>query len=234
MKIAILQHTTDSKPYFTTTWLEHNNLPYRLVQTFTGEPLPAAHEVDWLIALGGSMNIDDEKTFPFLRDEKKLVEEILKAEKTYLGICLGGQMLARVLGAEVKKHSEWEVGWHPVQIENKILGLSKRPEREEIFVMQYHQDTFALPKGAISFAKNSITANQGFIANNGNAVGTQFHPEANESWVYDCENDEFPVGKYVQNYQEMVEGLKHLPKQSAWYSDVLSHLAALTKSRVQR
>lgn len=233
MKIAILQHTPDSRPFYTTTWLEQSKLPYRLVQSFKGEKIPPVSEVDWLIVLGGSMNIDDETRFPFLREEKKLVEEILKAEKTYLGICLGGQMLATVMGAEVRKHTEWEVGWHSVQIENKILGLKQRPEREEVFMMQYHQDTFDLPRDATLFAKNSITANQGFISANGLAVGIQFHPEATDAWVHDCENDEFPTGKFVQNYQEMVQGLKHLPKQSAWYSDVLSHLASLTQSRVQ-
>lgn len=234
MQIAILQHTTDSKPFYTTTWLEENNLPYRLVQTFKGEPIPQANEVDWLIVLGGSMNIDDEKNFPFLRDEKKLVEQILKSEKTYLGICLGGQMLARVLGASVRKHTDWEVGWHSVQIENKVLGLKNRPEKEELFVMQYHQDTFDIPSGATAFAKNAITANQGFVAAGGLAVGTQFHPEATEGWVFDCENDELPKGNFVQTYQQMVEGLKHLPKQSNWYADVLSHLATRTKARVQR
>lgn len=233
MKIAILQHTPDSRPFFTTTWFEQNNLSYQLVQSFKGEKIPSAEEVDWLIVLGGSMNIDDEKNFPFLREEKKLVEEILKAEKTYLGICLGGQMLAKVMGAEVRKHTEWEVGWHPVQIENKVLGLNKRPEREEMFMMQYHQDTFDLPKGAISFAKNSITVNQGFVTASGLAIGTQFHPEATDAWVHDCENDEFPKGKFVQSYREMVEGLKHLPSQSAWYSDVLSHLSNRTQLRVQ-
>ena len=207
-------------------------MPYRVVKGFEGEKIPSVNEVDWLIALGGSMNIDDDKNFPFLREEKALLEEVLKAEKSFLGICLGGQMLARVMGAEVRKHTEWEVGWFPVQFENKAIGLKTRPPQEEVFVMQYHQDTFDLPASAKSFARNHITSNQGFLTNNGAALGTQFHPEASEGWVRDCHGDIFPEGRYVQTFDEMVEGLRHVPKQSEWFSDVLTHLSARTHARV--
>lgn len=233
MQIVILQHTPDSKPYYTTEWLETNRLAYRVVKGFEGEKIPSVNEVDWLISLGGSMNVDDEKNFPFLREEKKLLEQVLKAEKSYLGICLGGQMLARVMGAEVRKHSDWEVGWFPVQFDNGVIGLRSRPTKEEVFVMQYHQDTFDLPAGAKSFAKNHITANQGFVTNNGAALGTQFHPEASEGWVRDCHGDIFPEGRYVQTFEEMIEGLVHAPKQSEWFADVLTHFSQRTLARVR-
>lgn len=234
MQIAILQHTPDTPPSFTTTWLEQNKMPYRLVKAFKGESIPKLEEVDWLIVLGGGMNIDDEKNHPFLRDEKKLVEQVLKAEKSYLGLCLGGQMLARVMGAEVRKHSAWEVGWHSVQIENEKLGLPSRPQKEELHVFQWHQDTFDLPQGTIPFARNSITANQGFVTSNGAAIGVQFHPEADEAWVKECAADEeLPIdGLFVQSPEEIVTGLKYLPAQISWYSDLMTHLAARTEARV--
>lgn len=235
MRIAILQHTPDTPPSFTTTWLKQKELEYRLFKMFEGAQLPKAEEVDWLIVLGGGMNIDEESKHPFIRDEKKLVEQIVQKEKTYLGLCLGGQMLARVMGAEVRKHSDWEVGWHPVHIENKILNLKSRPQTEDLHVFQWHQDTFDLPKGAIPFARNSITPNQGFVTANGLAVATQFHPEADEAWVRGCASDEeeIPSGTFVQKPSEMVAGLKYLQQQTAWYSDLLAHLVQLTNSRAQ-
>lgn len=234
MRISVIQHTPDTPPSFTTTWLEKNKMPYDLVKPFEGAKIPAASEIDWLIVLGGGMNVDDEKNFPFLKVEKKLVEQILKENKTYLGLCLGGQMLARVMGAQVKKHSDWEVGWHQVQIENKILGINKRPALEELFAFQWHQDTFDLPAGATLFAKNHITPNQGFIVDSGNAVATQFHPEADEAWVRSCAaDDELPVARFAQTPQEMINGLKFLSTQSSWFSDLMAHLASITKVHEQ-
>ena len=234
MNISILQHTPDTPPSFTTTWLEQNKMSYRLVKAFNGDAIPKIEEVDWLIVLGGGMNIDDEENYPFLRDEKKLVEQVLKAEKSYLGLCLGGQMLARVMGAEVRKHSDWEVGWHQVQLDNEKIGLPSRPLKEELHVFQWHQDTFDIPSGAVPFARNSITANQGFVTANGTAIGTQFHPEADEAWVKECAtDDDLPAGGlFVQTPEEMISGIKYLPNQISWYSDLLKHLAARTKARV--
>lgn len=231
----MIQHTPDTRASDTLAWLKNNKLNYSHVMAFEGEKIPTVDEVDFLIVLGGGMNIDDEKNHPFLREEKKLVEQVLKAEKSFLGLCLGGQMLARVMGAEVRKHSEWEVGWHPIQVENKVVGLEARPEREEIHFYQWHEDTFDLPKGALPFAKNHITPNQGFVTANRAAVATQFHPEADEAWVRLCISDpsDFPSGKYVQTPEEHIAGLKHLPKQSSWYFDLLTHLARRAQKQVQ-
>lgn len=234
MRIAILQQTPDTPPSYTSTWLDKNKLTYRLVKAFQGEEIPKVDEIDWLIVLGGGMNIDDEKNHPFLREEKKLVEQVLKADKTYLGLCLGGQMLARVMGAEVRKHSEWEVGWHQVHLRNHVIGLKNRPSDEELYVFHWHQDTFDLPQGTIPFARNSVTPNQGFITSNGAAIATQFHPEADEAWVKECAYDpELPTGIFVQKPQEMIEGLKHLDRQVQWYSDVLQQLTTRTQLKTQ-
>lgn len=110
---------------------------------------------------------------PAIRRELDWMPRILAAEKPFVGICLGAQMLARMLGARVWPHPEGrvEIGYTPVQPTEAGRALFDWPEK----MFQWHRDGFDLPQGAELLATNEHFPQQAFRF--GNAYGVQFHPE---------------------------------------------------------
>lgn len=136
------------------------------------DPLAA----DLMVVLGGPLGAYDEGLFPFLNDEFKLVERRLQADRPLLGLCLGAQIMARVLGARVYPNPNGkELGWSALSLtpegENTALaGLG------DAAVLHWHGDTFDLPHGAERLASTPVTANQAFAWGQ-RALGLQFHAE---------------------------------------------------------
>jgi GMP synthase (glutamine-hydrolysing) len=154
------------------------------VEALAGEPLPAHDEVDGVIAMGGPMGVDDLKAHPALAAERDWLAEAVGREMPVLGICLGAQLLARALGAEVRPGERAEIGFAHVDVHDRsdplIGGLAPRAD-----VLHWHTDVFDLPEGARSLASSAITEHQAFRI--GNAWGILFHPEADatmlEAWL---------------------------------------------------
>jgi GMP synthase (glutamine-hydrolysing) len=140
-----------------------------------------------LIVLGGSMNVSDRGTRPHLRTELRVIEQALEQGKPVLGICLGAQLLAHVLGARVRRHTRPELGWCDLRTtaegrRDPVLGALG--ERTPVF--QWHSYTYDLPAGAKQLATTETCEQQAFCWNR-NAYGFQFHLEADapmiERWV---------------------------------------------------
>ena len=176
-----------------------------------GAPFPRLDETDWLILLGGPMNVDEAAEFPWLNEEKKYLRTAIDAGKVCLGLCLGGQLLAQTLGAEVRKNDHWEAGWFPIQ----IVGHG------ELMVFNFHQDVFELPPGAVRIATNKITTNQAFKFGDG-VIGIQFHPESTREWVDSfVEEDPYPTGPFVQQPDELIAGYHYLEPMREWLFGLL-------------
>jgi GMP synthase (glutamine-hydrolysing) len=154
------------------------------VEALAGEPLPAHEEVDGVVAMGGPMNVDDVDSYPALALERRWLAEAVERRMPILGICLGAQLLARALGAEVRPGERPEVGFAHVNVQDPsdpvIGGLAPRAD-----VLHWHGDVFDLPDGARSLASSAVTEHQAFRF--GNAWGILFHPEADaamlEAWL---------------------------------------------------
>jgi GMP synthase (glutamine-hydrolysing) len=154
------------------------------VKPLAGQPLPPHDEVAGAVVMGGPMNVDDVERFPALAAEREWLAEALRHEMPLLGICLGAQLLARALGAEVRPGERAEVGFATVQVHDPsdpILGALA----PETTVLHWHGDVFDLPNGAQPLASSAQTEHQAFRA--GNAWGILFHPEADyaliEAWL---------------------------------------------------
>jgi GMP synthase-like glutamine amidotransferase len=139
------------------------------------------------------MNVDEEEKYPFLKEEKAFIKELLKKETPLLGICLGGQLLARVCKAEVKKAPYEEIGYFKINLteEGQNDPLFKGCETSfEVF--QWHEDTFDIPKESILLA-TSKDFYQAFKIGK-NAYGLQFHievtPQMIELWIDEYLNKE--------------------------------------------
>jgi GMP synthase (glutamine-hydrolysing) len=160
------------------------DLAVRTVRPLAGQPLPAHDEVAGAVVMGGPMNVDEVGRFPGLAAEREWLVEATRRQLPLLGICLGAQLLARALGAEVRPGEGTEIGFAPVEVSDPadplLGGLAPGTD-----VLHWHGDVFDLPEGALSLASSARTEHQAFRA--GNAWGVLFHPEADlalvESWL---------------------------------------------------
>ena len=220
MRTLILQHTVEETPGSLEGWLQKKNYPYQVHKTFVGNSLPDPAAFDFLVVLGGTMNVDEESKHPWLADVKLFIRDWLKTKKHYLGICLGSQLMARALGAEVRKNLHLEVGFHPVRKLASHPALRSWPE--EIFVFQWHEDTFDLPPGTRSLMASAACPNQAFALNE-KQIGLQFHPESTMGWIvnnYDGLSESYFSGKTYAQSKDVCEPLmhKHLePMRQAFY-----------------
>jgi len=139
------------------------------------DALPSVDQVDLLIIMGGKMSVNDESNYAWLKVEKRWIRRYLATEKAAIGLCLGGQLIANALGAIVEKNRKVELGWTKVYATQQVPELCfKLPAEFE--VMQWHEETFSLPKGAIKLAENSACTNQAYQIGQ-HVLAFQFHPE---------------------------------------------------------
>jgi GMP synthase (glutamine-hydrolysing) len=162
---------------------ENLKVPYQLHHPYMDGRLPEIGEITALIVLGGAMGANDESKHPFLVDLKRLIRSVVEVDIPYLGICLGGQLLAAALGAQVISHRWEELGTLPVQ-------LTEEGRRDRLFqgvpdtftTFQWHHDSFDLPPDAVLLASSGACHHQSFRIGD-NIWGVQFHPEVNEQII---------------------------------------------------
>lgn len=155
-------------------------LDVRTVEPLAGDSPPSHAEVAGALVMGGPMNVDEVGRYPGLAAEREWLAEAVRLQMPVLGICLGAQILARALGAEVRSGKGAEIGFAPVEIDDAadpILG-ALAPQTP---VLHWHGDVFDLPEGAAPLASSERTEPQAF--RHGNAWGVLFHPEADMSLV---------------------------------------------------
>jgi GMP synthase (glutamine-hydrolysing) len=159
-------------------------LDVHTVKPLAGQVLPDHDGVAGAVVMGGPMGVDETDRHPQLVTEREWLEEALRRELPLLGICLGAQLLARALGAEVRLAKGPEIGWAPVEIlepDDPVLG----PLAPSTTVLHWHGESFDLPDGAKPLARSAETEHQAF--RHGNAWGVLFHPEADlallEAWL---------------------------------------------------
>jgi GMP synthase (glutamine-hydrolysing) len=155
-------------------------LEVQTVAPLAGDRLPNHAEVSGVLAMGGPMNVDEVERYPGLAAEREWLAEAARREMPILGICLGAQLLARALGAEVRAGEEPEVGFAPVEVHDR-LDLLVGTLAPRTTVLHWHGDVFDLPDGAVPLASSEQTEHQAF--RHGNAWGVLFHPEIDAALI---------------------------------------------------
>jgi GMP synthase-like glutamine amidotransferase len=129
-----------------------------------------------VLVFGGPMHVDQEERHGWLREENELLRRWVEEEVPVLGVCLGGQLLAKALGARVERMPGPEIGWHEVALTRAAAGdpvLGQLPGRFETF--QWHSYRFELPTGAVPLAENDRCLQAYRVG--ASAWGLQFHAE---------------------------------------------------------
>lgn len=171
----MVEHDPDAPAGLLAGWAASRDLTVTTVALHAGQPLPAPSACDTAVLLGSEQTAYD-GTVPWLAAELAFTERLLAAAVPVLGICFGGQVLARVLGARLYRLAEPEIGW--VRVTSKYPALAEGPWPS------WHRDGFGLPAGAAELAANEVCV-QAFSLGPHTAV--QFHPEATQpivaSWL---------------------------------------------------
>lgn len=232
MRWHCLQHLPDEGPGHAADWLAAHGHTISYTRFFEPNPaLPALGDFDGLLILGGAMSVYDEDAFPWLRDEKAFLREVVRAGKVTLAICLGAQLLAQALGGEVRPNPEPEIGFWTVRFSTKALAhplLRGWPEKAS--VLHWHVDTFTVPPGALRVGMSAGCAAQGFVWGDG-LIGLQFHPEMTVDMVeqlMEFEGHETaPQQEFVQTAAQIRARLKSVWKGRKLLEALLTNLVSV-------
>jgi len=216
MRLHYLQHVSFEGLGNIENWAKENDHIISRTLLFNNDKLPPITDFDWLIILGGPMNVYDEKKYPWLINEKKFIMKAISNNKVVLGICLGAQLISDVLGSRVFQNVYSEIGWYPVSLtpDASSSSICKLPQRFMAF--HWHGDTFELPPGCKKIAETEGCKNQAFEYNN-KVVGLQFHLDSTiesiELLIKNCSEDMIE-GKYTQTSDEILSRKTHVKEIS--------------------
>lgn len=205
MRAHYLQHADFEGPGSIETWLQRKGYGITSTHMYSQDLLPKVSELDLLIIMGGPMSVNDEADYPWLVSEKQFIREVIEAGIPVLGVCLGAQLIADVLGSRIFPAREPEIGWFPVQgIRPDDPACFHLPD--ELCVLHWHGETFDLPAGAVRLARSSVCENQAFQFGD-RVIGLQFHLEATaglvEAFVHADACALTNGGAYVQSAAEI-------------------------------
>lgn len=212
-------------------WFRDRGWEISLTELYGGQPLPPVDQIDWLIVMGGPMSVNDESKYDWLKDEKKFIGEALRAAKPILGVCLGSQLIANVLGSPVYKNPEPEIGWFPIQrsAEATTHNLGRLfPQQAEVF--HWHGETFDLPHGTLHLARSQACENQAF-AYGDRVLGVQFHLETTRQALEDLTHgcaDELIDRPFIQSANKMLSDHSRFTRLNSLLDPILQGLAAQT------
>lgn len=207
MKIHYFQHVPWEGLGNIEDWIKSHKYVLSGTRFYAGDTLPELREIDVLIVMGGPMGAYDDKKYSWLAAEKQFIRKSIDAGKKVLGICLGSQLIAQVLGSIVYPHIHKEIGWFPLKLtdegrNSKILAGFPA----EFSVFHWHGDTFSFPRGAARLAETAACRNQAFSYGN-NVLGLQFHLDVGRenlaAWI-EKGAAELVESRYVQTSEQIL------------------------------
>jgi GMP synthase (glutamine-hydrolysing) len=179
--VLILQHLSGDGPAYLSAWLQRQGIPFEVRNGQAGELFPPSMDgFAGLAILGGEMSAND--PLPSLRQAERLILESMDRGLPVLGHCLGGQLMARALGAGVGPSPAPEIGWSTIEVADDPLATAWFGDQRQPTVFQWHFEAFDLPSGARLLASSPACPYQAFtIADRHLAM--QFHVEVDAEKV---------------------------------------------------
>jgi len=156
-------------------WVDKGLHSLTFTRIYESVVFPSVSDVDLLVVMGGPMSVYDEPAFPWLKEEKAFISAMIGQGKKVLGICLGSQLIAEVLGTKVYPNHQKEIGW--MNVRKTTVGCrSGFPGDDEFTVFHWHGDTYDLPSGALHLFESEACLHQAFMLYD-RVIALQFHLE---------------------------------------------------------
>lgn len=172
--VLVLQNLTLDGPGYLATWLTQQRIAFETLDTEAGQAYPSSIAGYRALALlGGEMSANDD--LPSLRQAERLILQAMEADVPVIGHCLGGQLMARALGARVVASPAPEIGWQAMRVADSAAARAWFGEPGERVVYHWHHESFELPAGAELLASSAACPHQAFAI--GPHLALQFHVE---------------------------------------------------------
>lgn len=221
--VVILRHAAHEGPGYFADFLDRRAIPHRLIRIDAGDPVPATVEdVAGLVLMGGPMSVND--PLPWIPQVVHLIQSAFAHDVPVLGHCLGGQLMAKALGAPVTRNPVREIGWLPVERADHPLArewLGDLPARFEVY--HWHGETFALPERATPLLASPHCPNQAFVM--GKHLAMQCHVEMTpalvDAWTTTGADELVPPSATVQTRAQMLAQVEQKTQALHRVADVL-------------
>jgi GMP synthase (glutamine-hydrolysing) len=189
MRVLIIKNVFSEGPGTIADYLDAGAIPSTVCDLSIGDALPDMDSFTHLLVLGGPMAVYEMHRYPYLVHEALFINAAIKGKKHVMGVCLGAQMIAHVLGGRVYPGKRKEIGWDEVALTPEGMGdpamsVLALPGRNAAQVFQWHGDTFDLPNGAVRLASSDVYPNQAFRYGD-RVYALQFHIEVTPAIVND-------------------------------------------------
>lgn len=187
MNVLIIKNIAAEGPGTIEDYLRSERLSYSIIDLHKGEAVPELDSFTHLVIMGGPMAVYEMHRHSFLINEALLIDRAIRASKHVLGVCLGAQMVAHVLGARVYPGLQKEIGWYdaaltPHGMSDSLMSALKVSDKNAARVFQWHGDTFDLPSGSVRLASSDLYPNQAFRYTD-RVYALQFHIEVTPAVV---------------------------------------------------
>lgn len=219
MHAHYLQHADFERLGSIRSWLEGHDYSISATRLHRGESLPELDDIDLLIIMGGVMSVNDEQEHPWLVAEKAFISRAIDQGIAVLGVCLGAQLIASVMGSRVKPNAVREIGWFPVRaVKHGMADVFSFPE--QINVLHWHGETFDLPTGAVHLASSRACDNQAFQWGD-RVIGLQCHLESTATQVKAFVDASSAAELQAQEWVQPPERLLAIPGEELAQATVL-------------
>lgn len=227
LRIHTLQHVPFEGLGCINQWIATKKHSVSYTKLYDNPKFPTLDEFDWLIVMGGPMGVYDEAVYPWLKEEKEFILRAIESGKTVVGICLGSQLIAEVLGAKVYPNKQKEIGWFDIKKTEyaKTHPLLEQVE-EQFTVFHWHGDTFDLPTGSERLFSSDVCLNQAFLYKK-KVLGLQFHFEVTSQTLKEMiENgrNELVEDKTIQSAAKILEQTNHIDLNNQKMFRILDYL----------
>jgi len=172
-----------------------------------GHSFPDFEGLNLIVIMGGPMGVYDINEYPWLIKEKEFIRSAIENKIKIIGICLGAQLIADVLGAKIKKNNEKEIGWFKIFPDKNYQGTLSGIFEAEPEVFHWHGDTFNIPDESMLVCSSEGCTNQAFDYN-GQVFGLQFHLETTKdsakSLIENCNDEIQTTKKFIQAEKDII------------------------------
>ena len=190
--VAIFRHSVTEGPGYFATYLDGRSLPWREIKIDQGDPVPTEPgDFSGLVFMGGPMSVND--PLPWIEPVLGLIRAAVARDVPVLGHCLGGQLMAKALGAPVTRNPVKEIGWGSVSVAGSDEARHWFGKLREFESFHWHGETFAIPEGARVIASSRYCPNQAFAM--GRHLGMQCHVEMTPALIRSWCEDWHKIGR---------------------------------------